>query len=74
MLSPRPWESRLSKNSGNVSQSHRIPFRMDSNGIASTRFIIRMFSSLSSGLVGAKPKPHCPMVRDVTPCQPDREQ
>ena len=35
--------------------------------------LIRMFSSLSSGLVGAKPKPHWPIVSEVTPNQPDSE-
>ena len=47
---------------------------MDSSGIASTRFIIRMLSSRSSGFVGANPKPHWPMVREVTPNHPDNEQ
>src|SRR6266511_925930 len=51
-LTPNPWRSKLSKNSGKVSQSQRIPRRMDSRGMASMRFIIRMFRSLSSGRVG----------------------
>ena len=51
----------------------RIPWRMDSNGMASMRFIIRIFRSRSSGRVGAKPKPHCPTVSEVTPNWPDRE-
>src|SRR5919204_633401 len=35
---------------------------------------MRMMSSRSSGLQGAKPKPHCPIVSVVTPCQPDSVQ
>ena len=38
------------------------------------RFIIRMLRSRSSGRQGAKPKPHCPMVSVVTPCQPESVQ
>ena len=66
-FTPNPWLSRLSRYSGKVSQSQRIPRRMDSSGIASMRFIMRMFNSRSSGRVGANPNPHCPMVSDVTP-------
>ena len=59
--------------SGKVSQSQRMPCLMDSSGMASMRFIIRMFRSRSSGRVGAKPNPHCPTVREVTPNCPDSE-
>ena len=37
------------------------------------RFIMRMLRSRSSGRVGAKPKPHWPMLTEVTPNQPDSE-
>ena len=70
-MTPRPCLSRLSRYSGKVSQSQRNPLRMDSSGIASIRFIIRMFCSRSSGFVGAKPNPHIPMVREVIPNQPE---
>ena len=73
-FTPSPWRSRLSRYSGKVSQSQRIPFRIESRGIASMRFIILMLRSRSSGRVGANPNPHSPMVREVTPNQPDREQ
>ena len=59
--------------SGKVSQSQRMPSRIDSSGIASMRFIMRMFRSRSSGRVGAKPKPHCPTVSEVTPNHPDSD-
>ena len=59
--------------SGKVTQSQRIPWRIDSSGIASMRFIMRMFRSRSCGRVGAKPKPHWPMLIEVTPNQPDSE-
>ena len=45
---------------------------MDSKGMASMRFIMRMLRSRSSALVGANPKPHWPMVSEVTPNHPDR--
>ena len=40
-------------------------------GMASMRVIRRIAASRSLGLQGAKPKPQCPMVTEVTPCQPD---
>ena len=49
---PRPWRARLSRYAGKVSQAHLMPNLIDSSGIASMRFIIRMFRSRSSGLVG----------------------
>ena len=70
---PSPWFSRLSRYSGKVSQSQRMPSRMDLRGMASMRSIMRILRSRSSGLVGAKPNPHWPMVREVTPNQPERE-
>ena len=37
------------------------------------RLIMSMLASRSSGFVGAKPKPHWPIVRDVTPNQPESD-
>ena len=70
-LTPRGWLSRLSIHWGKVSQSQRRPSSMVRIGIASILVIRRIAASWSSGLHGAKPKPHWPMVTDVTPCQPD---
>jgi hypothetical protein len=63
--------STLSRNSGNVTQFHGMPWRIDSYGIASTRVIERIAYSRSSGCTGANPKPQLPMATDVMPCQPD---
>ena len=49
MLSAFGVASRLSRNSGNVTQSHGRPWRIDSYGIASTRVIERIAYSRSSG-------------------------
>ena len=66
--------SRLSRNSGNVTQSHARPWRIDSYGIASTRVIERIAYSRRSGWTGANPNPQLPIATDVTPCQPDSVQ
>ncbi|CAI8003407.1 hypothetical protein GBAR_LOCUS3642, partial [Geodia barretti] len=52
--------------SGKVSQSQRIPWRMDSRGMASMRFIIRMFRSRSSGGWGRSQSRTGPQVRRKT--------
>ena len=66
--------STLSRNSGNVTQSHGMPARIASSGIASLRVIDSIERSRSSGRTGAKPNPQLPITTDVTPCQPDIEQ
>ncbi len=66
--------SRLSRYSGNVTQSHGIPSRIESYGIASTLVIERIAYSRSRGSTGAKPNPQLPIATDVIPCQPDNVQ
>ena len=66
--------STLSRNSGNVTQSHGMPAFMASSEIASLRVIDSIERSRSSGRTGANPKPQLPMTTDVTPCQPESEQ
>ena len=63
--------STLSRNSGNVSQSHGMPAFIVLSGTASLRESDSIVRSRSSGLHGAKPKPQLPMTTLVTPCQPD---
>ena len=74
MFKPSPWRSRLSRYSGKLTQSQRIPACIDSIGIASMRHIISIAAARSSGLTGAKPKPHWPMVSEVMPCHPESVQ
>ena len=66
--------SRLSRYSGNVTQSHGIPSRIESYGIASTRVIDFIAYSRWSGSTGANPKPQLPIATDVIPCHPDSVQ
>ena len=74
MLSAFGVASRLSRNCGNVTQSHGSPRRIDSYGIASTRVIDRIAYSRRSGWTGANPNPQLPIATEVTPCQPDNVQ
>ena len=71
MFSPFGARSTLSRNSGNVTQSHGIPAFMDSYGIASVRVMVSIARSRSSGGVGANPNPQFPITTDVMPCQPE---
>src|SRR5262245_43438996 len=73
-LSPFGVRSRKFSQSGKVTQSHFIPAFIESNGIASTRDIVSIARSRSSGLQGAKPKPQLPSTSEVTPCQLDNVQ
>ena len=57
-LTPRGWVSRLSIHCGKVSQSQRRPNSIVLRGMASILVIRRIAASRSSGLQGAKPKPH----------------
>jgi hypothetical protein len=58
-FTPSRWLwARLSRYWGKVSQSQRIPARIERMGIASIRHISAIASSRSAGRVGAKPKPH----------------
>ena len=66
--------STLSRNSGNVTQSHGMPACMDAIGIASTRVMVSMARSRSAGRTGAKPKPQLPITTEVMPCQLDSVQ
>jgi hypothetical protein len=66
--------STLCRNSGNVIQSHGMPARIDASGIASTRVIVSIARSRSSGRTGAKPNPQLPITTDVMPCQLDSVQ
>jgi IstB-like ATP binding protein len=52
-----------------LTQSQRIPSRIDASGIASTRDISNIARSRSSGRLGAKPNPHMPIITVVTPFQ-----
>ena len=61
----------LSRNSGNVSQSHGMPARIVFSGTASLRDRLNIARSWSSGLHGANPNPQLPITTLVTPCQPD---
>src|SRR5262245_43044180 len=70
-LTPLGVRSRESRYSGIVSQSHVIPWRIDSYGIASVRVMVSIDRSRKSGLHGAKPKPQLPRTTDVTPCHPE---
>lgn len=70
-LTPLGARPTLSRNSGNVSQSHGMPTFMVSIGTASLRDRLNMARSRSAGLQGAKPKPQLPITTLVTPCQPD---
>src|SRR5216683_8369020 len=72
-LTPSSPLPRLFRNSGKVTQSHRIPACMHESGIDSVRSILRIARSRSSGLTGAKPKPQLPIATVVTPCHPDSE-
>ncbi len=71
MFTPLGVRSTLSRNSGNVSQSHGIPARIVLSGTASLRDTVNIARSCASGLHGAKPKPQLPITTLVTPCQPD---
>ena len=66
--------STLSRNSGNVTQSHGMPCFIEAMGIASTRVMVIMARSRISGRTGAKPKPQLPMTTEVMPCHPERVQ
>jgi hypothetical protein len=66
-LIPSPARWRLSRYSPKLTQSQRIPSRIDASGIASTRDISSIARSRSSGRIGAKPKPHIPIITVVTP-------
>src|SRR5260370_7383232 len=66
-LTPSSPLPRLFRNSGKVTQSHRIPACMHESGIDSVRSILRIAPSRSSGLTWAKPKPHLPFAPVATP-------
>ena len=70
-FTPFGVRSTLSRNSGNVSQSHGMPACIVFIGTASLRERLSIARSRSSGLHGAKPKPQLPITTLVTPCQPD---
>jgi hypothetical protein len=70
-LTPFGVRPMLSRNSGNVSQSHGMPACIVLSGTASFRERLSIARSRSSGRHGAKPKPQLPMTTLVTPCQPD---
>src|SRR6266849_7971162 len=72
-LTPSRPRSRLSRYSGNVTQSQRIPAFIHDHGIDSVRSIRNIARSRSSGFTGAKPKPQFPIATVVTPCHPDSE-
>ncbi len=71
MFTPFGVRSTLSRNSGNVTQSHGIPARIVFSGTASLRDTVSIARSWSSGRHGANPKPQLPITTLVTPCQPD---
>ena len=71
MFTPFGVRSTLSRNSGNVTQSHGMPARIVLSGTASFRDTVSIARSWSSGRHGAKPKPQLPITTLVTPCQPD---
>ena len=62
--------SRLSRNSGNVTQSHGSP-GASTRGDRLERVIDSMAGSRSSGATGAKPNPQLPIATEVMPCQPE---
>ena len=66
--------STLSRYSGKLTQSQGMPSRIEARGMASTRTMLSMARSRSSGATGAKPKPQLPITAEVTPCQPERVQ
>jgi hypothetical protein len=70
-FTPFGARSRESRYSGMVSQSHRMPWRIDSKGIASVRVIVSIERSRNSGATGANPNPQLPRTTDVTPCHPE---
>ena len=71
---PLGIRSRVSRNSGKVTQSQSMPSFIESKGIASTRDMLSMARSRFSGATGAKPKPQLPSTSEVTPCQPESVQ
>ena len=61
--------STASRNSGKVSQSHRMPADNAAPGMSSTPSIRPISQSRFAGRTGANPTPQLPMTTVVTPCQ-----